>query len=138
MSSTEEEVEVGFEIAGDFYRWSVSDSAKDLMLIDKFTQMPAQQFFELIEDNFDRGRGPILLAMMACSVRRANPDWSVERIGRMILALSLNEVTFVGAEGEGEKVDVATPLEEKKAKKVKEESSDSSSEKQSGHSESAV
>lgn len=127
MSSVEtEEVEVGFEIEGQFYRWSVSDSAKDLMLIDKFTQMPAHEFFELIEDSFDRGRGPILLAMMACSIRRGHPDWSVERIARTVLNLSLNEVTFIGGEEE-----VEVPKE--KAKKGV--SSGSSNEKSPGPSE---
>jgi hypothetical protein len=130
VSSTEtEETEVGFELDGDFYRWSVSDSAKDLMLIDRFTQMPAHQFFEIIEDNFDRGRGPILLAMMATSIRRAHPDWSIERVARMVMNLSLTDVTFIGSDEEVE--------EAPKSKAVPEsaESSGSSSEKSNGSQE---
>lgn len=102
MSAVADKEEMGFELAGTFFRWSVSDHAKDLILIDRFTQMPAHEFFETIEDNFDRGRGPILLAMMATSIRRAHPDWSVERVVRKVSDISMSEVVWLGGEDEDE------------------------------------
>lgn len=93
--------EDGFELDGTFYRWALSDQGKDLMLIDRFTQMPISEFFSVIEDGFDRGRGPVLLAMIATSIRAGNPDWTVERVVRRVMDLSLgDDVTFIdgGAE----------------------------------------
>lgn len=83
-----------------FYRWSVSDGGKDLMLIDRFTGMPIQEFFEVIEDTFDRGRAPILLALIATSIRKRHPDWSVERVVRTVQNLSLSDVVFVDSDTE--------------------------------------
>lgn len=81
-----------------FFTWSVSDGGKDIMLIDRFTGMPVHEFFALIEDEFDRGRGPILLAMLATSMRAKFPDWTPERIVRVVQNLKLSEVTFIEAE----------------------------------------
>jgi len=92
--------EDGFEYDGVFYRWHVSDTGKDLMLIDRLTGMPVQEFFDLIEDGFDRGRGPILLAMIATSIRHRFPDRSVERILRQVQNLSISEIEFVGGDEE--------------------------------------
>lgn len=103
MSVAEEKKnEVGFELNGDFYPWSVSDNAKDLMLIDRFTGLPAYEFYEQIEDSFDRGRGPFLLAMIATSMRAKNPDWSVNRIERTVMAISMADVEFIGGDTEEE------------------------------------
>lgn len=92
--------EDGFEIEGEFYRWAVTDTGKDLMLIDRFTGMPVAEFFETIEDSFDRGRAPILLALMATSIRGRHPDWSLERIVRVVQGLALGDVTFVDSDAE--------------------------------------
>jgi hypothetical protein len=92
--------EPGFEYQGTFYRWSVSDMGKDLMLIDRFCGLPIVEFFELVDDDFDRGRAPILLSMIATSIRKEHPDWSVERIVRTVQELNLSEIAFVGAEEE--------------------------------------
>lgn len=93
--------EDGFELHGEFYRWQVTDQGKDLMLIDRLTGMPIAEFFELIEDSFDRGRAPILLAMIATSIRAKHPDWTVERIYRTVTTLSLGgDVTFIEADVE--------------------------------------
>lgn len=90
----------GFEFEGVFYAWHVSDMGKDLRLIDHFTGMPVSDFFEAVRDSFDGGRGPVLLALIATSIRHARPDWSVERIARMVDGLSLSEVEFIDAGNE--------------------------------------
>lgn len=101
MSSENGSREDGFELKGEFYRWKVTDTGKDLMLIDRFSGMPVTDFFDTIEDNFDRGRAPILLALMATSIRAKNPDWSVERITRIVMNLSLgDDVTFIDSDEE--------------------------------------
>jgi hypothetical protein len=110
MSTTEQEQtperESGFEWKGRFYVWHLSDTGKDLMIIDAFTQMPVHEFFSLIEDSFDRGRGPVLLAMIGTSIRNGNPDWSVQRIVREVSALSMSEdITFIDLDEEGEEPD---------------------------------
>ena len=100
--------EDGFELDGTFYRWTVTDNGKDLMLIDRFTQMPIQEFFATVEDNFDRGRAPILLAMIATSIRAEHPDWSVDRIARLVMDASLTDISFIG----GDEEEPANPPEE--------------------------
>lgn len=93
----------GFELDGEFFRLSVSDCGKDLMLIDRLTGMPITEFFEVVDDAFDRGRGPVLLTVIATSIRAAHPDWSVEKIVRKVMALRLSEIEFVpGTEEEDE------------------------------------
>lgn len=98
--------EDGFEykVPGDeeatFFRWALSDGGKDIMLIDRFTAMPIDEFFKVIDDSFDRSRGPVLLAMIATSIRAKFPDWTVERIVRTVQNLSLSHVEFIEAEQE--------------------------------------
>jgi hypothetical protein len=104
---SEETREDGFELEGRFFRWHVTDTGKDLMLIDRFSGMPVQEFFETIEDSFDRGRAPILLALIATSIRNAFPDRSVERIVRQVMNLSISDVTFV--EGDEEEAPAGSP-----------------------------
>lgn len=95
--------EDGFEYQGVFYPWHVSDVGKDLRLIDHFTEMPIAEFFTSVQDSFDNGRGPILLALIATSIRHLRPDWSVERICRMVDGLALSDVEFIdGGDKEGE------------------------------------
>lgn len=103
----DEKQDDGFEYQGVFYRWSVSDGAKDMLLIDRFTGLPIHEFFEQIEDGFDRSRAPIMLATIATSIRARYPEWSVERIARLVLGLSLSEVTFVGGDEDDEAAEVA-------------------------------
>lgn len=104
MNDTVERREDGFELGGLFYGWHVSDGGKDLMLIDSFARMPVAEFFETIEDEFDRGRAPILLAMIATSVRAKHPDWSVQRIERLVLNTPLSEIEFVDSDAEAQLV----------------------------------
>jgi hypothetical protein len=98
-------LEDGFEIevtpgAGrEFFPWSITDKGKDLMLIDRLTGgMPPHEFFQLVEDLHERGRGPVLLALMATSVRARHQDWSVERITRVMMDLNLQDVVYVGGD----------------------------------------
>src|SRR4029077_8420590 len=90
----------GFEYDGTFYNWHVSDMGKDLMLIDRFCGLPLHEFFELVDDGFDRGRAPILLTLIATSLRFGHPDWSVERIVRTVQNLSLSEVIILEPDDE--------------------------------------
>ncbi len=92
--------EDGFELEGEFFRWAVSDQGKDLLLIDRFTKMPVAEFFEIIEDSFDRGRAPIVLALIATSIRGGHPDWSIERIVRLVENTPLSEIEFIDSDTE--------------------------------------
>ncbi len=94
-----------------FFGWTVSDGGKDLMLIDHFTHLPIHEFFALIDDEFDRSRAPILLAMMATSIRAKRPDWTPERIIRTVQNLKISDVTMVDAEAD-EAPRVDPPVEE--------------------------
>lgn len=100
----------GFEWRGQFYAWSVSDIGKDLMLIDRIAQIPVGAFMELVVDAEESERAPVLLALVATSIRRVHPEWSVDRIYRAVMGLSMSEdITFVYAEEE-EDEDGARPL----------------------------
>jgi hypothetical protein len=88
--------EEGFEFKGEFFTWHISEMGKDLMLIDRITGMPLHEFLELVDaDEQQRGRGPILLALIATSIRHGHPDWSVERILRTVMELSLSEIEVI-------------------------------------------
>jgi hypothetical protein len=100
----------GFEYDGTFYRWHVSDMGKDLMLIDRFSNLPLYEFFEVVDDGFDRGRAPILLTLIATSIRFGHPDWSVERVVRTVQNLSLSEIVFI--EPDEEEVEELPPASE--------------------------
>lgn len=100
--------EDGFEYQGTFYRWHISDIGKDLMLIDRFSGLPITEFFEMIEDDFDRMRMPVQLALIATSIRNGQPDWSVERIVRTVMDLSMSEIEFVAADREEDPVPLAS------------------------------
>lgn len=100
MSDENGQGDDGFELHGQFYRWHVSALGKDLMLIDRFSGLPVSEFFEIVEDDFDRGRAPIMLSLIATSIRNGHPDWSVERIVRTVMDLSLDEVVFVNTDME--------------------------------------
>ncbi len=101
---TVERSESGFELGGRFYRWAISDTGKDLMLIDRFTGLPVNVFFELLEDEAERGRSPIILSMVACSVRAGNPEWSVERIVRLLMDTPLSEIVMIDSDTEEQAV----------------------------------
>ncbi len=92
----------GFELEGTFYSWSVTDKVRDLRLIDMLTGMAVPEFFRAVEDEHERERGPVVSAMIATSIRAAKPDWSVERIFRMVDDVNLGEVKFIVGESDDE------------------------------------
>lgn len=103
---TKERRDDGFELDGVFYRWSVTDTGKDLLLLDRFTGgMPIAEFFDGIENEPGfTGRAPVLLSLIATSVRAQHPDWSVDRVARKVEALSLEQVEFIDGEAEAQPV----------------------------------
>jgi hypothetical protein len=106
--TTRTEREDGFEFDGAFYRFHVSDIGKDLLLIDRFTGLPPHEFFEAVESRsiFDLMRAPMLLALVSTSLRAAHPDWSVERIHRLVSEKPFGEIEWIfGDEEEGVAVD---------------------------------
>lgn len=106
MSETEtiSQQEAGFEFKGKFFPWKLSDTGKDLLLIDRITGVPVDEFFAMVEDDDVELRGSILLAMIATSLRAGNPTWSVERIYRTVMDLSLGEIEMLGLDDEGGEV----------------------------------
>lgn len=88
----------GFEFGGVFYPFKLSDSAKDLQLIDRLTGMAVDEFFEVASDG--ASRGPLLLALVATSIRAANPTWSVERIMGLVNGIESVDQEIVLIEGE--------------------------------------
>lgn len=113
MTSIEQEkVDAGFELGGQFYRWHVTDTGKDLLLIDRFTGLPIDEFFDTINDETQRGRAPVILAMIATSIRGAHPEWSVERIVNLVLNTNLSEIVMVEPEAEESELPPAEAAEE--------------------------
>lgn len=100
--------EIGFELGGDFYPLTVNvDNGKDLMLIDRLTSMPTEDFRDAISDGAELGRGPIMLAVLACSIRARHPSWTIERILRIVTG-DLAELTFIGA-ADDQEVETSDP-----------------------------
>lgn len=91
--------ERGFETEGEFYPWHLTDSGKDLMLIDRITGgMLPHEFFDAVGDEHEQFRGPILLGLIGTSVRNRHPEWSIERILRFVNEVKLGDIDFVGGE----------------------------------------
>lgn len=102
MGETEREGRnIGFELGGEYYPLAAHDTGKDLMLIDRVTGgMSLFDFRDAITDAEQWQRGPILLTLIACSVRAAHPDWTVERILRLVQDLNLSDVEFIATDEE--------------------------------------
>lgn len=84
-----------------FFPWKVNvEGAKDMLIIDSFTQLPIDVFHEKLQDGFERRRGPFLLALIATSIAAKFPDWTVQRVVRLVENLDFGE--FVGIEAGGE------------------------------------
>jgi hypothetical protein len=97
--------EGGFEYDAEFFPWHITDKVKDLQLIDHFAEIPPQDFFQAVQDDFDRSRTPILAAMMATSVRHAKPEWSRSKVIRFIEDVSMSDVEFFEGEDDEDKAD---------------------------------
>ncbi len=110
MDETQVEMRsAGFRLADEEYRWFVSDRGVDLILIDRITEMPVQRFFQELEASQDDMRGPLLLALIACSIRHKHPEWSTGRIVRTVMDLSLDEDLEIIAGDEGKAPAEASP-----------------------------
>lgn len=102
------EREDGFDFRGRFYRFHVSDVGKDLLLIDRFTGLPPHEFFEAVESRsiFEMMRAPMLLALVATSLRAEHQDWSVERIVRIVSDEPFGNIEWIfGDEEEAPAID---------------------------------
>src|SRR3954462_13280983 len=108
--------EDGFEykLDGDnepatFFPWQVNvEGAKDMLIIDSFTQLPIDVFHEKLQDGFERRRGPFLPALIATSIAAKHPDWTVQRIVRLVENLDFSKFTGIEADEE-EAGDVKAP-----------------------------
>ncbi len=93
--------ENGFELDGVFYPWHLDiNHAKNLFLIDRLTRMPPDEFARLAEDPAQRTRSSVILTLIATSIRAKHPDWTVERIERMIMDLDITTVEWIGGDVE--------------------------------------
>ena len=101
----------GFEFQGRFYAWRISDHAKDLQLIDRLTGMGVDRFFDLLDDDEQASRPSLMLAMVACSIRAGNPDWSVGRVLRTVNGIESlsDEVVMLGGDEESQEVPPTRP-----------------------------
>jgi hypothetical protein len=94
-----------------FFPWKVNvEGAKDMLIIDSFTQLPIDVFHEKLQDGFERRRGPFLLALIATSIAAKFPDWTVQRIVRLVENLDFSKFTGIDADEE-EAGDVKVPPE---------------------------
>ena len=92
-----------------FFPWKVNvEGAKDMLIIDSFTQLPIDVFHEKLQDGFERRRGPFLLALIATSIAAKNPDWTVQRVCRLVENLDFSKCTGIEADEE-ETGDVVPP-----------------------------
>ena len=109
---TDERREEGFEHAGRFYTWHISDHAKDLLLIDTFSRLPADEFFRLMDEgDLDMRRTPVMLALIATSLRHGNPDWSYQKVERTVMDASLSDFEFVSADEPEQEDDAGPPAQ---------------------------
>jgi hypothetical protein len=107
-----EEQPNGFELGGVFYPWNVTTRGMDLILIDRISGMTPQDFFALVEDNHDLTRAPVMLSLIATSIRNRHPDWSLERIIRAVMALDLDDVEIIGGDEDEAEADAESPPSE--------------------------
>lgn len=84
-----------------FFPWKVNvEGAKDMLIIDAFTELPIDVFHEKLQDGFDRRRGPFLLALIATSIAAKYPDWTHQRVIRLVENLNFSDFTAVDAEAD--------------------------------------
>lgn len=90
-----DEQQAGFEIDGEFYPISLTSGAKDILLIDRVTNMTLEEFQEALDDP-NRMRGAAILGLIATSIRAKYPDWSVERIVAAVMAVDFENLVTIG------------------------------------------
>ncbi len=102
------EYKIPGETEATFFPWKVNvEGAKDMLIIDSFTQLPIDVFHEKLQDGFERRRGPFLLALIATSIAAKYPDWTVQRVCRIVENLDFAD--FAGIDAEDEEDDVSPP-----------------------------
>lgn len=101
--------EAGFEYEGEFIPWHLTDKIKDLQMIDYFAKMPPGEFFEHVRDDFDRSRTPITAAMIATSLLHARPNWSTNRVIRVVENMESSRIVYFDGEDEPS-IEVESPL----------------------------
>jgi len=101
----------GFEWRGRFYPWHVSDVGKDLLLIDRISEMPIDEFMAMVGDIEETERAPILLGLIATSIRSVHPDWTVSKIERAVLGMSIREDVEFVYEDDDDEAAVPSPTE---------------------------
>src|SRR5262245_58248873 len=95
--------EGGFEHDGRFYPWRFSELGKDLMLVDRIAGVSIFEFGDAAGGGFGQMRPAVFLTLIATSLRAGNPDWSVERIVRLVEQLDVfKDMILVGGEEEPE------------------------------------
>jgi len=95
-----------------FFPWKVNvEGAKDMLIIDSFTQLPIDVFHEKLQDGFERRRGPFLLALIATSIAAKYPEWTVQRICRLVENLDFSKFKGIEADEEEASGDALPPVE---------------------------
>lgn len=91
---------VGWEVDGEFVPIAFNAThGKDLMLLDRIAQMSVEEFLDAVDAG--TGRAPVMMTMLATSIRAARPDWSVDRIYRLVTG-ELSGMTFVAPDPDGD------------------------------------
>jgi hypothetical protein len=103
--------ESGFEYQGRFYPWHVEMGfGKDMMLIDRISGLPLDEFQLAVGDPTQQARAPVMLSLLATSLRHGNPEWSVERLVRTVMNMNLDdEIKLVDADTDDETESVVLP-----------------------------
>jgi hypothetical protein len=96
--------ESGFDYDGQFYPVSFTAGAKDLILVERITALPIDEFQQAAMAS--ENRPSILLGLLATSIRARHPDWSVERIYQMVMAVDdISEIHTIA----GDSAETPTP-----------------------------
>lgn len=90
-----DEQQAGFEIDGEFYPISLTSGAKDILIVDRVTNMTLEEFQDALEDP-NRMRGSAILGLIGTSIRAKHPDWSVERVVATVMAVDFETLVTVG------------------------------------------
>lgn len=85
-----------FQIDGTDYPVPQAFRLGDPVLVAEVTGLSWAEFAELLDEGSGDPRA--MLGMIAVAVWQTNPGWKRERVRRMVEALSMDSVEFVGAE----------------------------------------
>jgi hypothetical protein len=100
------ELKVEDEGVAEFIPWTpISYGGRELRIIDYITKMPLEEFEAASTDPVQRGRGTILLALIGTSINAKHPEWTIERITRIVDDMVLPEMAFLAGEEESNGTD---------------------------------